>query len=41
MVLEIEQQELDHCAHKAKIILSKSGSVLTYDQYRSMMRQEG
>lgn len=41
MVLEIEQMELDRCAHKAKIIISKSGEVLTYDQYRRLMRQEG
>lgn len=41
MVLEIEQAELDRCAHKAKIIISKSGEVLTYDQYRRLMGQEG
>lgn len=41
MVLEIEQAELDSCAHKAKIIISKSGEVLTYDQYRRLMEQEG
>lgn len=41
MVLEIEQEELDRCAHKAKIIISKSGQVLTYDQYRRLMEQEG
>lgn len=41
MVLEIEQAELDRCAHKAKIIISKSGEVLSYDQYRHLMRQEG
>lgn len=41
MVLEIEQAELDSCAHKAKIIISKSGEVLTYDQYRRLMGQEG
>lgn len=41
MVLEIEQQELDSCAHKAKIILSKSGEVLSYDQYRRLMDKEG
>lgn len=40
MVLEIEQAELDSCAHKAKIIISKSGEVLTYDQYRRLMGQE-
>lgn len=42
MVLEIEQQELDDCAHKAKIIISKSGQVLSYPQYRALMDgQEG
>ena len=42
MVLEIEQQELDACAHKAKIIISKSGQVLSYPQYRALMDgQEG
>lgn len=41
MVLEIEQAELDQCAHKAKIIISKNGEVLTFDQYRLLMRQEG
>lgn len=42
MVLEIEQQELDDCAHKAKIIISKSGQVLSYQQYRALMDgQEG
>ena len=41
MVLEIEQLELDSCAHKAKIIISKGGEVLHCDQYRSLMDQEG
>ncbi len=41
MVLEIEQQELDSCAHKAKIIISRSGEVLTFDQYRRLMDREG
>lgn len=42
MVLEIEQKELDLCAHKAKIIISKSGQVLSYDDYRALMDgQEG
>ncbi len=41
MVLEIEQQELDSCAHKAKIIISKSGEVLDYAQYRALMDKEG
>lgn len=41
MVLEIEQAELDRCAHKAKIIISKSGEVLSYDQYCRLMHREG
>lgn len=42
MVLEIEQKELDSCAHKAKLILSKAGEILTYGQYRAIMdAQEG
>lgn len=40
MVLEIEQQELDACAHKAKIIIAKSGELLSYRQYRQLMGQE-
>lgn len=42
MVLEIEQKELDCCAHKAKLIISKGGEVLSYAQYRRLMdAQEG
>ena len=41
MVLEIEQKELDSCAHKAKIIISKSGEVLSYMQYRALMDAQG
>lgn len=42
MVLEIEQRELDNCAHKAKLIVSKSGRILTYPEYRALMAgQEG
>ena len=41
MVLELEQAELDRCAHKANIIISKGGEALSYDQYRRLMRQEG
>ncbi len=37
MVLEIEQAELDSCAHKAKIIIAKTGEKLTYAQYRKEM----
>lgn len=41
MVLEIEQEELDRCAHKAKLILSKSGEVLSYERYRALMDGQG
>lgn len=37
MVLEIEQAELDSCAHKAKIIIAKTGERLSFDQYRAEM----
>ena len=40
MVLELEQRKLDMQAHKAKIILSKSGDLLTYSQYRQLMAAE-
>ena len=36
MVLELEQQMLQSQAHKAKIIVTKSGDVLTYEQYRQL-----
>lgn len=38
MVLEIEQDLLDSQAHKAKIILSKQGELLTYKKYLEDMR---
>lgn len=38
-VLEIEQRKLDAQAHKAGIILSKSGELLSYTQYRLAMAQ--
>ena len=41
MVLEIEQKELDSCAHKAKLIISKSGELLRYDEYRALMDTQG
>ena len=41
MVLEIEQKELDSCAHKAKLIISKSGELLRYDEYRVLMDTQG
>lgn len=37
MVLEIEQEKLKNQAHKAKIIVSKQGELLSYDQYRELM----
>jgi alpha-galactosidase len=37
MVLEIEQALLEAQAHKAKIIVSKSGELLTYDAYSNVM----
>lgn len=40
MVLELEQKKLESQAHKAKIILSKSGELLTYSQYRLLMAAE-
>ncbi len=39
MVLDIEQNMLKAQAHKAKIILSKSGELITYDQYKELMKQ--
>lgn len=36
-VLEIEQQMLHSQADKAKIILSKQGELLTYDEYKALM----
>ena len=39
MVLEIEQQKLEAQAHKARIILSKQGELLTYAEYRRQMAE--
>jgi len=36
-VLEIEQEELKSQAHKAKIILSKNGEILSFDEYQKLM----
>ena len=41
MVLEIEQAELNKCAHKAEIIIAKTGERLTFTQYKSEMGEEG
>ena len=40
MVLEIEQKKLESQAHKAKLILSKQGELLSYDDYRRLMANE-
>lgn len=40
MVLEIEQRLLESQADKAKIIISKTGEILTYRQYRQLMALE-
>ncbi len=37
MVLEIEQKKLEAQAHKARIILSKQGELLSYAEYRRLM----
>ena len=37
MVLEIEQRKLESQAHKAQIIVSKSGELLSYQQYKEQM----
>ena len=40
MVLEIEQKKLESQAHKARIILSKQGGLLSYAEYRRAMAGE-
>lgn len=40
LVLGIEQRMLEAQAHKARVILSKSGEVITYAQYRKTMAEE-
>lgn len=39
MVLEIEQGMLESQAHKAKIIVSKSGDLLSYEEYLKVMEE--
>ena len=39
MVLEIEQAKLEAQAHKAHIIMSKQGELLTYGEYRRLMAE--
>ena len=41
MVLEIEQGLLDSCAHKARLIISKQGELLPYEEYRARMDAQG
>lgn len=38
-VLEIEQEELKSQAHKAKIILSKNGEILSFEDYQKLMNE--
>ena len=37
LVLELEQSKLVDQAHKAKIIISKSGEILTFEQFQKLM----
>lgn len=39
-VLELEQQMLDAQAHKAKIIVSKPGDLLSYEEYKARMAKQ-
>lgn len=41
MVLGIEQELLHSQAHKAKIILSKAGEILSYKEYMELMQEGG
>ncbi|MBO7386374.1 MAG: adenylylsulfate kinase [Lachnospiraceae bacterium] len=40
MVLEIEQGQIKSQAHKAKIIISKQGELLSFDEYQKLMEAE-
>lgn len=40
MVLEIEQKELHRSAHKAGLILSKDGKLLSYEEYCALMNDQ-
>jgi hypothetical protein len=40
MVLALEQKMLESQAEKAKLIVSKSGELLSYAAYRRLMAQE-
>ena len=37
-VLELEQNKLVNQAHKAKIIVTKSGEIISYDQFKELMK---
>lgn len=37
MVLRLEQEQLKAQAHKAKIIVTKSGEIISYDAYQTLM----
>ena len=39
VVLELEQDMLESQAHKAKVIVSKAGKLLSYDEYKEIMDQ--
>ena len=38
LVLEIEQQKLTDQAHKAKIIISKAGNIISYEEFQRLMK---
>ncbi len=38
LVLELEQNKLIAQAHKAKIIISKAGEILTFEQFQKLMQ---
>ncbi len=40
MVLEIEQRKLHDQAHKAQIICSKNGELISFDQYTELMKDQ-
>ncbi len=39
LVLELEQQKLVDQAHKAKIIISKAGDIISYDEFKKLMAE--
>ena len=39
LVLSVEQDMLESQAHKAKVIVSKAGKLLSYDEYKEIMDQ--